>query len=130
MDSLRYDLGTAEVYVFTPKGDVMALPAGATPVDFAYSVHTEIGHRCVGARVNGKLVPLESELSSGDVVEIFTSRPKVPGPVATGLVSSHPREPKPRSRRGSPRSAAKKRSTTAKIRSHERCARRASRYKD
>jgi guanosine-3',5'-bis(diphosphate) 3'-pyrophosphohydrolase len=80
MDSLRYDLGTAEVYVFTPKGDVMALPAGATPVDFAYSVHTEIGHRCVGARVNGKLVPLESELSSGDVVEIFTSKAEGAGP--------------------------------------------------
>ncbi len=80
MDSLRYDLGTVEVYVFTPKGDVMALPAGATPVDFAYSVHTEIGHRCVGARVNGKLVPLESELSSGDVVEIFTSKAEGAGP--------------------------------------------------
>lgn len=80
MDSLRYDLGTAEVYVFTPKGDVTALPAGATPVDFAYSVHTEIGHRCVGARVNGKLVPLESELSSGDVVEIFTSKAEGAGP--------------------------------------------------
>ena len=69
LDSLRYDLGAAEVYVFTPKGDVMALPSGATPVDFAYSVHTEVGHRCVGARVNGKLVPLESQLASGDVVE-------------------------------------------------------------
>ncbi len=80
MDSLRYDLGTAEVYVFTPKGDVTALPAGATPVDFAYSIHTEIGHRCVGARVNGKLVPLESELSSGDVVEIFTSKAEGAGP--------------------------------------------------
>ncbi|PQM60835.1 MAG: GTP pyrophosphokinase [Actinomycetales bacterium] len=80
MDSLRYDLGTAEVYVFTPKGDVTALPAGATPVDFAYSVHTEVGHRCVGARVNGKLVPLESELSSGDVVEIFTSKAEGAGP--------------------------------------------------
>lgn len=80
MDSLRYDLGTAEVYVFTPKGDVTALPAGATPVDFAYSVHTEIGHRCVGARVNGKLVPLESELSSGDVVEILTSKAEGAGP--------------------------------------------------
>ena len=80
MDSLRYDLGTAEVYVFTPKGDVTALPAGATPVDFAYSVHTEVGHRCVGARVNGKLVPLESELSSGDVVEVFTSKAEGAGP--------------------------------------------------
>ena len=80
MDSLRYDLGTAEVYVFTQKGVVMALQAGASPVVFSYSVHTEIGHRCVGARVNGKLVPLESELSSGDVVEIFTSKAEGAGP--------------------------------------------------
>lgn len=80
LDSLRYDLGSAEVYVFTPKGDVMALPAGATPVDFAYAVHTEVGHRCVGARVNGKLVPLESTLASGDVVEIFTSKAEGAGP--------------------------------------------------
>ncbi len=74
LDSLRYDLGAAEVYVFTPKGDVLALPTGATAVDFAYAVHTEVGHRCVGARVNGKLIPLESTLASGDVVEIFTSK--------------------------------------------------------
>jgi guanosine-3',5'-bis(diphosphate) 3'-pyrophosphohydrolase len=74
LDSLRYDLGTNEVFVFTPKGDVISLPSGATPVDFAYSVHTEVGHRCVGARVNGKLVSLESRLDSGDVVEIFTSK--------------------------------------------------------
>jgi GTP pyrophosphokinase len=74
LDSLRYDLASKEVYVFTPKGDVIALPVGSTPVDFAYSVHTDIGHRCVGARVNGKLVPLESQLSNGDVVEVFTSK--------------------------------------------------------
>src|SRR5690606_815703 len=57
LDSLRYEMAGAEVYVFTPKGDVLALPAGSTPVDFAYSVHTEVGHRTVGARVNGRLVP-------------------------------------------------------------------------
>jgi guanosine-3',5'-bis(diphosphate) 3'-pyrophosphohydrolase len=74
MDALRYDLHTTEVFVFTPKGDVVSLPAGATPVDFAYSVHTEVGHRCIGARVNGRLVPLESPLDNGDVVEIFTSK--------------------------------------------------------
>ena len=74
LDSLRYDLASKEVYVFTPKGDVMGLPIGSTPVDFAYAVHTEVGNRCVGARVNGKLVPLESSLNNGDVVEIFTSR--------------------------------------------------------
>lgn len=80
LDSLRYDLGSSEVYVFTPKGDVIALPMKSTPVDFAYTVHTEVGHRCVGARVNGKLVPLESELSNGDVVEIFTSKSEGAGP--------------------------------------------------
>ncbi|MDD2859341.1 MAG: bifunctional (p)ppGpp synthetase/guanosine-3',5'-bis(diphosphate) 3'-pyrophosphohydrolase [Candidatus Nanopelagicales bacterium] len=80
MDQLRYDLGSSEVFVFTPKGDVIALPTGATPVDFAYTVHTEVGHRCVGARVNGKLVPLESKLNNGDVVEIFTSKAEGAGP--------------------------------------------------
>jgi len=80
LDSLRYDLGSSEVYVFTPKGDVMALPSGATAVDFAYAVHTEVGHRCVGARVNGKLIPLESTLASGDVIEIFTSKAEGAGP--------------------------------------------------
>ena len=74
MDSLRYDLHSTEVFVFTPKGDVVSLPAAATPVDFAYAVHTEVGHRCIGARVNGRLVPLESPLDNGDVVEIFTSK--------------------------------------------------------
>ncbi len=80
LDTLRYDLANSEVYVFTPKGDVIALPAGATPVDFAYSVHTEIGHRCVGARVNGSLVSLESKLDNGDVVEVFTSKAEGAGP--------------------------------------------------
>jgi GTP pyrophosphokinase len=80
LDSLRYDLAGNEVYVFTPKGDVMPLPAGSTPVDFAYAVHTEIGHRCIGARVNGKLVALESPLDNGDTVEIFTSKAENAGP--------------------------------------------------
>lgn len=74
LETLRYDLGTSEVYVFTPKGDVHALPLESTPVDFAYAIHTEIGNRCVGARINGNLVALESHLESGDVVEIFTSK--------------------------------------------------------
>jgi GTP diphosphokinase / guanosine-3',5'-bis(diphosphate) 3'-diphosphatase len=74
MESLRIDLFEDEVYVFTPKGEVKSLAAGATPLDFAYEVHTEIGHRCVGARVNGKIVPLHSELSSGDIVEILTAK--------------------------------------------------------
>jgi GTP pyrophosphokinase len=80
MDSLRYDLHSTEVFVFTPKGDVVSLPAGATPVDFAYAVHTEVGHRCIGARVNGRLVPLESSLDNGDVVEVFTSKAETAHP--------------------------------------------------
>jgi GTP pyrophosphokinase len=74
METLRTDLFEDEVYVFTPKGEVKSLAAGATPLDFAYEVHTEIGHRCVGARVNGKIVPLHYELKSGDIVEILTSK--------------------------------------------------------
>jgi GTP pyrophosphokinase len=80
LDSLRFDLNSTEVFVFTPKGDVIALPSGATPVDFAYSVHTEVGHKCVGARVNGKLVSLESALESGDVIEVFTTKAESAGP--------------------------------------------------
>jgi guanosine-3',5'-bis(diphosphate) 3'-pyrophosphohydrolase len=80
LDSLRFDLGGAEVYVFTPRGEVIALPQGATPVDFAYAIHTEVGHRTIGARVNGRLVALESALSNGDTVEIFTSKAPDAGP--------------------------------------------------
>ena len=80
LDSLRFDLHSAEVFVFTPKGEVVSLPAGSTPVDFAYGVHTEVGHRCIGARVNGRLVPLESTLDNGDVVEIFTSKTETAHP--------------------------------------------------
>jgi guanosine-3',5'-bis(diphosphate) 3'-pyrophosphohydrolase len=74
MESLRIDLFEDEVFVFTPKGEVKSLASGATPLDFAYEVHTEIGHRCVGARVNGKIVPLHYELRSGDIVEILTAK--------------------------------------------------------
>ncbi len=80
LESLRFDLSSSEVFVFTPMGDVVALPTGATPVDFAYAVHTEVGHRCIGARVNGRLVPLESTLDNGDVVEVFTSKAAGAGP--------------------------------------------------
>ncbi|MDQ3734882.1 MAG: bifunctional (p)ppGpp synthetase/guanosine-3',5'-bis(diphosphate) 3'-pyrophosphohydrolase [Actinomycetota bacterium] len=80
LESLRFELGPQEVFVFTPKGDVVSLPEGGTPVDFAYAVHTEVGHRCVGARVNGSLVSLESQLSNGDTVEIFTSKSESAGP--------------------------------------------------
>jgi len=80
LESLKLDLETDEVFVFTPKGDVVALPVGATPVDFAYSIHTEVGHRCIGAKLNGRLVPLDSKLTSGDSVEIFTSKVPSAGP--------------------------------------------------
>ncbi|WP_433191108.1 RelA/SpoT family protein [Actinoallomurus sp. CA-150999] len=80
LESLRFDLSVSEVFVFTPKGQVLALPQGATPVDFAYAIHTEVGHRTIGARVNGRLVPLESTLDNGDTVEIFTSKSPEAGP--------------------------------------------------
>jgi len=80
LDSLRFEIGAKEVYVFTPQGKVIGLPAGATPVDFAYAVHTEVGHRTMGAKVNGRLAPLESTLSSGDSVEVFTSKNPDAGP--------------------------------------------------
>lgn len=80
LESLRFEINRAEVYVFTPRGDVIPLPTGATPVDFAYAVHTEVGHHTIGARVNGRLVPLESTLDNGDVVEVFTSKSSAAGP--------------------------------------------------
>jgi guanosine-3',5'-bis(diphosphate) 3'-pyrophosphohydrolase len=80
LEALRFDLGSPEVFVFTPKGSVVALPGGSTPVDFAFSVHTDVGLRCAGAKVNGRLVPLESKLSNGDVVEIVTNKSDLAGP--------------------------------------------------
>jgi GTP pyrophosphokinase len=80
LESLRFEINSSEVYVFTPAGDVVALPTGSTPVDFAYAIHTEVGHRTIGARVNGRLVPLESTLDNGDVVEVFTSKAPNAGP--------------------------------------------------
>jgi len=80
LEALRFDLGSPEVFVFTPKGSVVALPGGSTPVDFAFSVHTDVGLRCAGAKVNGRLVPLESRLSNGDVVEILTNKSLGAGP--------------------------------------------------
>jgi len=80
LESLRYDLAVQELFVFTPKGDVITLPTGSTPVDFAYAVHTEVGHRCIGARVNGRLVALERKLENGEVVEVFTSKAPNAGP--------------------------------------------------
>jgi len=73
MNTVKVELFPEEVYVFTPKGDVKGFPKGATPIDFAYSVHTDVGHRCVGAKVNGRLVPLKYEMKTGDIIEIVTS---------------------------------------------------------
>src|ERR1039457_3157882 len=80
LEALKLDLGQDEVYVFTPKGRVIALIEGATPIDFAYAVHTEVGHHCVGAKVNGRLVPLDTTLHSADVVEVVTSKNQSAGP--------------------------------------------------
>ena len=80
LETLRYEIGAKELYVFTPQGKVVGLPRGATPVDFAYAVHTEVGHRTMGAKVNQRLVPLDTELTSGDSVEIFTSKSPDAGP--------------------------------------------------
>jgi GTP pyrophosphokinase len=80
LDSLRFEIGSKEVYVFTPKGRVIGLQVGATPVDFAYAVHTEVGHRTMGAKVNGRLVPLDTQVASGDVIEILTSKNPDAGP--------------------------------------------------
>lgn len=78
LDTVKTDLFESEIYVFTPNGDVREFPEGSTPVDFAYGVHTELGNRCVGARVNGKMVPLKYQLQNGDTVEVITSKTQVP----------------------------------------------------
>ncbi len=78
MDNVRRDFGASEVYVFTPKGEVKELPAGATPLDFAYSIHSDVGNRCIGARANGRMVNLKYNLQTGDVVEILTSKNQTP----------------------------------------------------
>src|SRR5689334_12798501 len=96
MSKLKVDLEQDEVFVFTPKGRVITLPQGATPIDFAYSIHTEVGHACIGARVNGRLIPLDTKLVSGDTVEIFTSKVEGAGPSRDWLkfVATHRAETK------------------------------------
>ena len=96
LGSLKEDLGSAEVYVFTPKGKIVSLAAKATPVDFAYAVHTEVGHRTMGARVNGRLVPLDTVLENGDTVEILTSKSDAAGPSRDWL--SFAKSPKARNK--------------------------------
>ena len=86
MHALKGDLELDEVFVFTPKGKVVTLPMGATPVDFAYAIHTEVGHRCIGARSNGRLVPLDALLTSGDTIEIVTSKVEGAGPTQDWLL--------------------------------------------
>ena len=78
LSSLKMDLYPDEVYTFTPKGKVVVVPAGATPVDFAYTIHTEVGHTCVGAKINGRMVPLRTKLRTGDIVEIVTQKDHKP----------------------------------------------------
>ncbi len=98
MANLKIDLYPEEVYAFTPRGQVKVLPDGATPVDFAYAIHTDVGHRCVGARVNGRMVPLRSRLKNGDIVEIVTN----PGAQAEPrLADLRPHGPRPAARSGS-----------------------------
>ncbi len=89
MDTVKVELFPEDVYVFTPKGDVKSFPKGATPIDFAYSVHTDVGHRCVGAKVNGKLVPLKYELNNGDIIEIITSPHHTPSKDWLKIVKSY-----------------------------------------
>lgn len=97
METLKVDLFSDEVFVFTPKGDVVDLPAGATPIDFAYRIHTDVGNHCVGAKVNGRIVPLASTLESGDIVEVLVNR-KSPGPNIDWLSIVHTSQAKTRVR--------------------------------
>ena len=108
LETVKVDLFTDEVFVFTPKGDVKSLPRGATPVDFAYAIHSDVGGRCVGAKVNGKIVPLRYKLKNGDTVEVLTSPQAHP---SQGL--AHLRQDQPRAADASARSSSSSSATRA-----------------
>ena len=97
MDSLKIDFFRDRIFVITPKGEVIDLPAGSTPVDFAYQIHSEVGDQCSGARINGKITPLEYKLQSGDVVEILTQKSKKPSESWLGFVKTEAARKKIRS---------------------------------
>ena len=88
LDTIKLNLFTSEIFVFTPKGDIKTLPQGATALDFAYALHSDIGNKCIGAKVNHRLVPLSHQLASGDQVEILTSRSQNPQPEWLNFVTT------------------------------------------
>ena len=121
LESLKVDLFEDEVFVFTPKGEVKNLSAGSTPLDFAYAVHTDVGHRCVGAKVNGKIVPLHYQLRSGDIVEVLTAKQKR-GPSRDWLKLVRTSRARNKIRALFKRSAARTPSAAAARSSRKRCA--------
>jgi GTP pyrophosphokinase len=106
--SIKSDIAPEEVFVFTPKGDVISLPTGATVLDFAYAIHSAVGNRMTGAKIDGRIVSIDTEVQTGMIVEIITSNSKRRGPTATGWASSRPPKPVTRSEAGLRRSAARK----------------------
>ena len=111
LESLKVDLFEDEVFVFTPKGEVKNLSAGSTPLDFAYAVHTDVGHRCVGAKANGKIVPLHYQLKSGDIVEVLTSKQERGAVARLALGGAH--DARPQQDPGVPRRASGARTPSA-----------------
>lgn len=122
LENLKLDLYQDEVFALTPKGEVKTLPKGATPVDFAYRVHTDVGHRCAGACANGRLVPLSTELESGDIVEIITSKAQDAHPREIGWSSQSLQKLRRRSVAGSQRNAGQTPSPRGERRLQQRCA--------
>ena len=122
VEGVKLDIFQDQVFVFTPKGDVKDLPAGATPLDFAYRIHTDVGHRTIGAKVNNRLVPLDYKLKNGDIVEIVTTKARARA-VARLAERRPPRAtPRRRSASGSSARSATRTSSTAASRSTASCA--------